>query len=251
VGDKGAVSKEGDSLGFRAHWGTRRRPRSSPAGCRKQVTRARAREWFAPTASISATPPTLLLLCLLADLILANPARLIVPRCVANRHAVAQPESRGSRAKRGGRPVGAGGPSRLGSRFGRAGDRNRGGALAGRRRSARSRRRLSARKRGAAPETKAIADPKNSQSVSPPFDRVRARLPATSRSSTFRRSTSSARAAVSYSSRPSVRSRSATSRRSHGRSRLASGMLRVWSCFSARRSRTMSPSMSSSPSRWQ
>ena len=42
---------------------------------------------------------------------------------------------------------------------------------------------------------------------------------------------------------PSVRSRSATSRCSHGRWRLASGMLRVWSCFSARRSRTMSPSI--------
>ena len=59
----------------------------------------------------------------------------------------------------------------------------------------------------------------------------------------FRRRTSSARAAVSYSSRHSVRSRRSMSRRSHSRSRLASGMLRVWSCFSARRCSSTSPSI--------
>jgi hypothetical protein len=53
-----------------------------------------------------------------------------------------------------------------------------------------------------APDAKAIADPKNSQSVSPPFDRVRARLTATSRSSTFRGSTSAARVPRSYTAAP-------------------------------------------------
>ena len=74
-----------------------------------------------------------------------------------------------------------------------------------------------------------------------PLERTRARLFSSSTSSTFKDSTSPARAAVSYNSRHSAFSRTATSSRRHNRSSCTNGIARVRSAGARRRASDANP----------
>ena len=82
-------------------------------------------------------------------------------------------------------------------------------------------------------------------STLPPFERIRARRLARSRSPTSKANTSDVRAAVSYSNRHNSFSRKGTPRRRHNSSRSASGTARV---LSTRRRRGPTPTSGSTAS---